>query len=268
MWCGSTRSGRIVPTDVPRWAAPLLAVQFLTRLPVPILNRLTAEQAGAGLARAMAWLPPVGTLIGAVTAGVFVVAGWFWPPFVAAILALIVEAVLTGAFHEDAVADFCDAFGGTASGDRALTIMKDSRIGSYGALGLGLTILLRIAAIVALPAPVAVAAIVGAATAGRLCAVTLAAIVAPVGSGAGMAVRAGRMPPGRLALAGLLALPGLAPILWLRPGMSGAAFGAMILLLFWLRRFLNQRIGGSTGDCLGFAAAMGQLALLLAVAAR
>lgn len=257
-----------MPTDVPRWAAPLLAVQFLTRLPVPILNRLTAEQAAAGLARAMAWLPPVGTLIGAVTAGVFVVAGWVWPPFVAAILALIVEAMLTGAFHEDAVADFCDAFGGTASGERALTIMKDSRIGSYGALGLGLTVALRIAAIVALPTPVAAAAIVGAATAGRLCAVTLAAMIAPVGTGAGMAVRAGRMPPGRLALAMLLALPGLAPILWLRPGASGAAFAAMLVLLVWLRRFLRARIGGSTGDCLGFAAAMGQLALLLAVAAK
>lgn len=268
MWCGSTRSGRIVPTDVPRWAAPLLAVQFLTRLPMPILNRLTAEQAVAGLARAMAWLPPVGSLIGTVTAGVFVVAGWFWPPMVAAILALIVEALLTGAFHEDAVADFCDAFGGTASGERALTIMKDSRIGSYGALGLGLTVALRIAAIMALPAPIAVAAIVGAATAGRLCAVTLAAILAPVGSGAGMAVRAGRMPPGRLVLAGVLALPGLVPILWLRPGATGAAVAAMLLLLPWLRRFLLARIGGSTGDCLGFAAAMGQLALLLAVAAR
>lgn len=257
-----------MPIEVPRWAAPLLAVQFLTRLPVPVLNRLTSEQAAAGLARAMAWLPPVGTLIGAMTAGVFVVAGWFWPPLVAAILALIVEAVLTGAFHEDAVADFCDAFGGTASGERALTIMKDSRIGSYGALGLGLSVVLRIAAIVALPAPVAVAAIIGAATAGRLCAVTLATIVAPVGSGAGMAVRAGRMPPGRLALAGVLALPGFAPILWLRPGATGAAIAAMLLLLLWLRRFLLARIGGSTGDCLGFAAAMGQLALLLAVAAR
>lgn len=257
-----------MPIEVPRWAAPLLAVQFLTRLPVPILARLSPEQAATGLARAMAWLPLVGTLIGGVTAGVFVVAGWFWPPLVAAIVALVVEALLTGAFHEDAVADFCDAFGGTASGERALTIMKDSRIGSYGALGLGLTVLLRIAVIVALPAPVAAAAIIGAATAGRLCAVTLAAIVAPVGSGAGMAVRAGRMPPDRLALAMLLALPGLAPILSLRPGASGAAIGAMFLLLLWLRRFLLARIGGSTGDCLGFAAAMGQLALLLAVAAR
>ncbi|KQM87230.1 cobalamin biosynthesis protein CobS [Sphingomonas sp. Leaf23] len=268
MSCGSTRSGRIVPTDGPRWAPPLLAVQFLTRLPVPVLHRLTGEQAAAGLEQAMAWLPPVGSLIGAVTGATFLIAQFWWPPLVAAVLALIVEALLTGAFHEDAVADFCDAFGGMASGDRALTIMKDSRIGSYGALGLGLVVLLRIAAMVALPPVLAMAAIVAAATLGRLCAVTLAALVAPVGSGAGMAVRAGRMPIGRLALAGVLAVPGIAPLLWLRPMAVVVALVAMAVLLAWLARFLRRRIGGSTGDCLGFAAAMGQLALLLAVAAR
>jgi adenosylcobinamide-GDP ribazoletransferase len=268
MLCGSTRSGRIVPIECPRWAPPLLAVQFLTRLPVPWLARLTAEQAGVGLARAMAWLPPVGSLIGAATGVTFVLAQGLWPPMIAAIVALMVEALLTGAFHEDAVADFCDAFGGVASGDRALTIMKDSRIGSYGALGLGLVVLLRLGAMVAMPPMLAMAAIVGAATAGRLCAVTLAAVLAPVGSGAGMAVRAGRMPGGRLMLAALLALPGLVPILWLAPGAVVAALVAMAAMLGWLARFLMRRIGGSTGDCLGFAAAMGQLALLLAVAAR
>lgn len=268
MSCGSTRSGRIVPIDCPRRAPPLLAVQFLTRLPVPWLARLTPEQAAVGLARAMAWLPPVGSLIGAATGATFLLAQLLWLPMVAAIVALMVEALLTGAFHEDAVADFCDAFGGTASGERALTIMKDSRIGSYGALGLGLVVLLRFAAMVALPPVVAMAAIVGAATVGRLCAVTLAAILVPVGSGGGMAVRAGRMPGGRLALALLLALPGTLPILWVRPGAVAIALLALAAMLWWLARFLMRRIGGSTGDCLGFAAAMGQLALLLAVAAR
>ena len=110
----------------PLWAPPLLAVQFLTRLPVPWLARLDAAQAEDGLARAMAWLPLVGTLIGLVTAGVFAAAQIWWPPVIAALLALAVEALLTGAFHEDAVADFCDAFGGTARGDRALAIMRET----------------------------------------------------------------------------------------------------------------------------------------------
>jgi adenosylcobinamide-GDP ribazoletransferase len=250
----------------PLWAPPLLALQFLTRVPVPLLARLSAEQAADGLARAMAWLPPVGSLIGLVTAGVFAGACTLWPPVVAAVLALMLEGVLTGAFHEDAVADFCDAFGGTAQGETALRIMKDSRIGSYGTLGLGLAVGLRLAAIVALSPGVAIAAIVAAATMGRLWAVVLAAIVAPV-RGDGMAVRAGRVPGGRVLQAVVLALPGIVPLALLRPVPVLACLLVGGAFLLWLAGFLRRRIGGSTGDCLGFAAYVGQLVLLLAAAA-
>lgn len=256
------------PHRAPGWAPPLLALQFLTRVPVPPLMRLSAGQAEDGLARAMAWLPLVGTMIGAVTACVFVAAGTLWPPVVAALLALAVEALLTGAFHEDAVADFCDAFGGTARGDRALAIMRDSRIGSYGTLGLGLSVALRIAAIVALPADIAVAAIVAAATMGRLWAVLLAAILPPPPAGIGLAARMGSgMPWRRVAGAMLLSLPGIVPLALLRPVPLLAAAGVGVPFLWWITRFLRGRIGGSTGDCLGFAAFMGQLAVLLAAAA-
>lgn len=252
----------------PGWAPPLLAVQFLTRLPVPPLARLSPVQARDGLARAMAWLPPVGSLIGLVTAGVFFAAQSIWPAVIAALVALAVEALLAGAFHEDAVADFCDAFGGTARGETALRIMKDSRIGTYGTLGLGLAVALRLAAIVALPPALALPAIIGAATVARLWAVLLAAMVAPVAGGEGMAARAGSVPPRRVLLALLLALPGILPIALLRPSavMASALLGAVFL--WWLVRFLRRRIGGGTGDCLGFAAYVGQLTLLLAVAAR
>jgi adenosylcobinamide-GDP ribazoletransferase len=252
----------------PPWAPPLLALQFLTRLPVPVLARLSREQAGDGLGRAMAWLPLVGTFIGSITAGVFLAASALWPPVVAALLALGVEGLLTGCFHEDAVADFCDAFGGTARGDAALRIMRDSRIGSYGTVGLGLAIGLRLAAMVALPPPVAPAAIIGAATIGRLWAVLLAKLLPPPTDGPGIAARMGSgMPYGRAASALLLTIPGILPLLLLqaRSVFISAALGAVFL--WWLARFLRSRIGGSTGDCLGFAAYMGQLSLLLCAAA-
>jgi len=255
-------------TRSPIWAPPLLAIQFLTRLPVPWLARLTADEAQDGLARAMAWFPLVGAGIGMVTASVFAAAGALWPPAVAALLALAVEALLTGAFHEDAVADFCDAFGGTARGADALRIMRDSRIGSYGTLGMGLAVGLRLAAFVALPPGLTVAAIVAAASMGRLWAVLLAALVPPPADGTGLAARIGSGLPGRrVALAVLLTLPGVSALLWLRPSalLASAVVGA--LFLAWLARFLRGRIGGSTGDCLGFAAYMGQLAVLLAAAA-
>lgn len=251
----------------PRWAPPLLAVQFLTRVPVPSLARLTAVEAADGLARAMAWLPPVGTLIGLVTAVTYAGAATLWPAPVAAVLALATEALLTGAFHEDAVADFCDAFGGTARGEDARRIMRDSRIGSYGALGLGLSVGLRWAAIVACPPGMAVAAIAAAATGGRLAAVALAAMLAPAGDGGGMAVRAGRVPARRFRIALLLSIPGLLAASLLRPAALGVALLASAGLLVWLRSFLHRRIVGTTGDCLGFAAYQVQLVILLALVA-
>jgi len=216
----------------------------------------------------MAWLPPVGTLIGAITAGAFVVASMVWPPVIAALLALAVEALLTGFFHEDAVADFCDAFGGVARGENALRIMRDSRIGSYGTVGLVLALGLRVAALVALSPALAVAAIIAAATIGRLWAVLLATLLPPPPGGGGMAARMGSgMPLSRMAGAVLLAIPGVLPLALVRPAplLGSAALG--VIFLWWITRFLRCRIGGSTGDCLGFAAYMGQLSLLLCATA-
>lgn len=253
----------------PIWAPPLLALQFLTRIPVPQLARLTQEQANDGLARAMAWLPPVGTIIGGITATTFVVASQIWPPVIAALLALVVEALLTGFFHEDAVADFCDAFGGVAQGERAMQIMHDSRIGSYGTVGLCLSMGLRIAAMVALPAEFAVVAIIAAATFGRLWAVLLASLLPPSHSDGSLASRMGQVIPLQRTIGGvLLAIPGVLPFVLLAPQSFLASLGFGVVFLWWIRRFLLNRIGGCTGDCLGFATYVGQLTLLLGITAQ
>ncbi len=245
-----------------------MAVQFLTRLPVPWLARLDAAQASVALSRAMAWLPLAGALIGTVTAAVFCAARLVWPAPITAVIALIVEARLTGAFHEDAVADFCDAFGGGHAAEDVHRILKDSRIGSYGALGLGLAVVLRLAAIVALPPGIAFAAIVAAATAGRLWAVAVMATVPPAPAGSGVARAIGASGP-RLLVAGIAtALPGLIPLAMVAPAAIGVAAVAGIVFVAWFRRLLLRRIGGSVGDSLGFAAYAGQLALLLAACAR
>lgn len=252
----------------PVWAPPLLALQFLTRLPVPILARLSSQQADDGMVRAMAWLPLVGAFIGSITASVFVIASMFWPPLVAALLALAVEALLTGFFHEDAVGDFCDAFGGTARGEHALRIMHDSRIGSYGTVGLVLAIGLRTAAMVALPLAIAPMVIIAAAAFGRLWAVLLASLLPPPIDGSGVAVRMGRgVPRSRTVFALCLALPGVLPLAIMRPWPALASVMLGMMFLWWLARFLRARIGGSTGDCLGFAAYIAQLLVLLCAAA-
>ena len=264
-----------MPTDrieAPGWAPPLLAVQFLTRVPTPWLSRLTPNQARDGLARATGWLPLVGATIGLATGLIFVAAAHLWPPMLAAAIALAFEAWLTGAFHEDAVADFCDGFGGARSGDEVRRIMKDSRIGSYGAVGLVLAVALRLFATAALPLALALPAIVAAATMARLWAVVLMAIVPPAPlnetGGSGLAKDIGALPPGMLAFACLLAVPGLTGFAALAP--LKLALTALVGLVFLpaMARLLMRRIGGTTGDCLGFAAYVGQVTLLLFAAAR
>lgn len=257
----------------PWWAPPLLAVQFLTRLPVPGTAALSAGAVAAGLVRAVGWFPLVGTLVGGISAAVATGTAMLWPAYVAVPIALIVEARLTGAFHEDAVADFCDGFGGGHSAADVRRIMKDSRIGSYGAVGLVLALGLRVAATVALldsRAPLhAAIAIVAAATFGRLMVVAIMASVQPTPTGEGLAKDiAGGVRRRTVVLAIGTALPGLVPFLVFDPvAMLLATVGA-ISFVAWFRSLLLRRLGGSTGDCLGFAAYAGQLLLLLAAAAR
>ncbi|NJS15675.1 MAG: adenosylcobinamide-GDP ribazoletransferase [Sphingopyxis sp.] len=188
-------------------------------------------------------------------------------------MALAVEARLTGAFHEDAVADFCDAFGGGMTPDDVRRIMKDSRIGSYGALGLilavGLRAALTMSAIQAMPPIFAAVTIIAAATFGRLVVVALMAMVAPAPGGSGLARDVGSgVGMKTLLMAGLAALPGLVAFALLRPLPLLLAAAMAGLFLFWFRALLLRRIGGSTGDCLGFAAYAGQLILLLSATAH
>lgn len=235
---------------------------------MPGLAALNGEQVAIGLGRAVKWFPLVGTLVGVVTAAVFAGSATIWPRIIAVVIALIVEARLTGAFHEDAVADFCDGFGGGRDADHVRAIMKDSRIGSYGALGLLLAVGLRATAIVGLDPGIAVVAIVASATFGRLLAVVAMAAIPPAAAGTGLAMDIGATIGVRdAAIAIVLALPGLALFAAARPLAVLAAIATAALFLSWFRRLLLRRIGGSTGDCLGFAAYAGQLVLLLAAAA-
>lgn len=257
----------------PWWAPPVLAVQFLTRLPVPGTAGLSGDQVAVGLVRAVGWFPLVGGLIGAITASVAVAANSLWPAFISVVIALAVEARLTGAFHEDAVADFCDAFGGGLTADDIRRIMKDSRIGSHGAVGLILAIGLRAAltltALQIMTPVLAAAAIIAAATFGRLTVVALMMMIAPVPGGGGLAkdVTSG-VGMRTLVVATVTAVPGLSALAALSPLPLFTAIVGTGLFLVWFRGLLLRRIGGSTGDCLGFAAYAGQLILLLAATAR
>ncbi|MGB4060898.1 MAG: adenosylcobinamide-GDP ribazoletransferase, partial [Burkholderiaceae bacterium] len=128
----------------------LVAVQFLTRVPVPgwVGQGFQADW----LNTCVRHFPLVGAGVGAFGAAVlWVVLGW-WPPAVAAVLAVTATVWLTGAFHEDGLADTFDALGGCVPREKALAIMKDSRIGTYGAAALVVGLGLRVALVATLAA--------------------------------------------------------------------------------------------------------------------
>lgn len=235
---------------------------------MPGLAALSADQVAVGLGRSVAWFPLVGTFVGSVTATTMLAASAVWPRAVAVVIALIVEALLTGAFHEDAVADFCDGMGGGRDAEHVRAILKDSRIGTYGALGLMLAVALRGTLLWSLVPSVAIAAIVASATFGRLLVVTTMTTISPAPAGVGLAKDVGATIGARdLVVGSLIALPGLAALAVAQPSAILTTVVASGLFLWWLRAFVTRRIGGTTGDCLGFAAYAGQLIVLLSVVA-
>ena len=235
---------------------------------MPGVARLTGDEVRIGLGRAVGWFPLVGALVGLATAGTLLLAEQLWPRLVAVLLAFIVEARLTGAFHEDAVADFCDGMGGGRDPNHIRQIMKDSRIGTYGALGLALALALRVALTYSLPLAQTAFAIIAAATFGRLLAATTMFVVpsGPAIEGLGKDVTSAVR--GRdLTIAVLTALPGFLPFAVQSPLAALSALAAAAVFLLWFRSLLIRKIGGSTGDCLGFAAYAGQLLVLMAATA-
>lgn len=249
----------------------LVALQFLTRAPV----RLAHFEAG-WVNESARHFPLVGAVVGALGAAVLWAAAAIWSVPVAVALSIAATVLFTGAFHEDGVADTCDGLGGAVSREKALAIMKDSRLGTYGALGLMLTLGLKASALWSLAAEsvaLAAGASIVAHVASRSCAVTVMAALPYAGdvelSKAPAAARASQ-PAALVALAwaalfalvAWLAMPAaLSPS---RIALALAAAGAATLVCAMR---LRGRLGGSTGDGLGAVQQCSEVAAYLALAA-
>ncbi len=129
------------------WAA----VRYFTRLPVPA----QVGHSQIGLDQAARYFPLVGVIVGAIGAMVTEAAALILPVSIAILLGMVTTLLTTGAFHEDGLADSCDGFGGGWSRAQILTIMKDSRIGSYGAIGVSMALLIKFNALFELDAQAA-----------------------------------------------------------------------------------------------------------------
>ncbi|MDP9902908.1 adenosylcobinamide-GDP ribazoletransferase [Variovorax ginsengisoli] len=251
----------------------LLALQFFTRIPVTGRLAQWVGYSPAMLQASAAYFPAVGVLVGAWGALVFGAALAAWPAPVAAMLCMVATVLLTGAFHEDGLADVADGLGGSSQRERALEIMKDSRIGAFGAIALVLALGLKAALLVALTlqgAGPACVAVLAAHVLSRLAPLGVMRALPYVGGDGGKAKP----------MAHALSLPALGialcwslPVAVLLVAVHGighgvtALLGAAVVTVLMAARF-RRRLGGFTGDCLGATQQVAELAIYLALAAR
>ena len=239
-----------------------VAMLFHTRLPLPHDQAIVGED----LARA-SWAAPVAGaivgLLGAVVYGLAHAAGL--EPLPATGVALAATMALTGCLHEDALADTADAFGADAPPEGRLAIMRDSRIGTYGACALVLSIGLRWVALASIAAPGRVAAALIAAHAAARAMPTLLMWLIPPARPDGLSAAAGLPPADSVAAGALIGLAAL--VLGLGAGRGLIALVLLLVGLWAMRWLALTKVGGQSGDVLG---ALEQLAevLVLLVAAR
>lgn len=248
--------------------APLTAVMFLTRIPCPAW----LDGDPAHLAQATAWFPTVGVLVGAIGGLALVLGDLLWSPFVAVVLSTIVTVRVTGAFHEDALADALDGFGGGLSHDATLRIMRDSRVGAYALIGVVLVVGLKLTLLYTLAADDiwrAVRALIAAHVLGRWSSLPLIHWLPYVrDDGTGKPFAAAVTAP-RLLGASLFTVVTLAVALWpLGIGRIGAVLIVALLVTWMAALYFRRHLGGMTGDCLGAANQIVEVATYLAVAAR
>lgn len=255
----------------------LLALQFFTRIPVTGRLAAWAGYSPAMLRASAAHMPSIGALVGLLGALPFAALLWALPgvpaaPWVAALVSTAWTVWLTGAFHEDGLADLADGLGGSYDPERALEIMKDSRIGSFGAVALVLafgTKCALLATLAQLDPALAVAALVGAHVSSRLAPLFVIATLPHVGDTPRSKSKplADAISPSALLTGTAWWLAGTALLVYARPTLAwGMAMLGTALAAAWMRRLLRRRLQGFTGDGLGATQQAGEIAFYLGLA--
>lgn len=234
-----------------------LALGFMTRIPAGVPT-VPAEQ----LSRAAAWFPAVGLLVGALAAGVHAAAGLVLPSGPATVLALAAAVLVTGAFHEDALADTADGLGAHVGRERKLEIMTDSRVGTYGALAVALPLLFAYSALAPLGDADFAAAVVAGHVLGRWAGLPQAHFLPPAqAAGLGAKVRVSR---GALLIGSAFTVAVVFAVM--DPRTAALALGVAVAINVASGLALRRVLGGGTGDTFGAVNKLTELATYAVVA--
>lgn len=224
----------------------LTALMFFTRIPVPASLPYSPEL----LNKALRFFPLIGALVGALGAGVLWLALLIMPLPLALLLSMAACVFITGAFHEDGFADFCDGYGGGTNTERILEIMKDSRLGTYGVIGLLLILATKFTTLIHLPKIHIFNLLIVANTLSRLMPVFLVRTCPYIRHDA---LSKAKPIGNQVSSASLwIAILSVLPFLFLLPPLLTVLMIVAALLVSWrFRTYIIKRSGGYSGDGLG-----------------
>lgn len=242
--------------------APLIGVQFLTRIPILFVPDDAYDAPAGGRKKALVFFPLVGLLVGGIGGAVWAVATALGLPVLAVgVLTVTATAMTTGAFHEDGVADTADALG-PHSREKALEVMRDSRIGTFGAVALWALLTLKVVALGAIPGASLIRVFLAAHVLARWSSLPLSLTLPyahePKGLGAGLA----SLIDGQ-GLAGATASMAIAVFALLGLHRGAVLLLGTLVLMSLTGLFYRRRFGGVTGDCLGATNQIVEAAVLL-----
>ena len=224
----------------------LTAVMFYTRIPVSRNLPYSDDM----LNRSTRYFPFIGWIVGGIGAGVFYGLQFVFPVNLAILLSMISTIFITGAFHEDGFADFCDGFGGGYTKEKILTIMKDSRIGTYGSIGLVGMLAVKFMSLSTFDFKLVPLVLVAGHAVSRL--MPVAIIFTAEYARADLDSKS--KPIGKKSKTTDLLMAIFFGLFWLAflPLLFSAIIvPALLLVTVVFRKYITGKLGGYTGDCLG-----------------
>ncbi|GMQ94063.1 MAG: adenosylcobinamide-GDP ribazoletransferase [Acidimicrobiia bacterium] len=235
-----------------------MALAFLTRIPLTPSEPVTLPASAIAL-----WFPIAGLVIGGLVGGVYWLAIQLLPAFPAAVIAIGFGVLITGAFHEDGLADTFDALGGGSDRDAVLRIFKDSSLGTFGVAALGLSILLRVSFLGALDGTAGLFTVMAAHGLGRGVAAATMGFASPAAAGLGGSFMSGFTRLHAIAV-GTLGLA-IGALLLGPPGVIAYLIATIAAVL--MVRWATRKTGGITGDVLGAIEQLGEISVLVTAVA-